>query len=458
MISINKQGNAIVIEFTDNDKYLFNGKIEIAPNELIVVVDESDMVTFKRASNGDVLFSQLVDDIQIAGSSVTKDNIIEQFASIGYGTSGAGAVTSVNGQTGDVVLTASSLDVYTKSEADQKFASKTWNFTGATAFLTTETTSAGITVVGGTISYDEVSVGDIVILDNDYYFTVLNKFADTYGNHVSILPLYNAATGDGTSIISYVMNLQSSSSADASIWKANIPVSTVFTARANKSLRVNTDTNGAISLSGWTGYNSAKPGDVVNITYSSQNWNLVVTGKYKDNTGTYLALSGLGDIYTGYRISKNLMYSYVPFDKNMDAAIVIGSGASSYGGTKYAVAIGVGAATTGTNAVAIGSYGATANANATAIGAYASANEEGTTVIGANLKANKQDGSTIEKVLVGYYDAANSTSVPVLAYNETDGARIRSGNSLKSIATKEELDAKIGDIDIILDSLNGEVV
>lgn len=90
MISINKQGNAIVIEFTDNDKYLFNGKIEVAPNELIVVVDQSDMVTFKRASNGDVLFSQLVDDIQIAGSPVTKDTVIDQFALIGF-TSGGGS-------------------------------------------------------------------------------------------------------------------------------------------------------------------------------------------------------------------------------------------------------------------------------------------------------------------------------------------------------------------------------
>lgn len=129
MISINKQGNAIVIEFTDNDKYLFNGKIEIAPNELIVVVDESDMITFKRTTNGDVLFSQIVDNIRIAGSAVTKDNVIEQFAAIGYSQSGggggeSGAVTSVNGQTGDVVLTANSLDVYTKSEADQKFATK----------------------------------------------------------------------------------------------------------------------------------------------------------------------------------------------------------------------------------------------------------------------------------------------------------------------------------------------
>lgn len=100
MISINKQGNAIVIEFTDNDKYLFNGKIEVAPNELIVVVDQSDMVTFKRASNGDVLFSQLVDDIQIAGSPVTKDTVIDQFAIIGF-TSGGGTVDTAMSDTSE---------------------------------------------------------------------------------------------------------------------------------------------------------------------------------------------------------------------------------------------------------------------------------------------------------------------------------------------------------------------
>ena len=117
MISINKQGNAIVIEFTDNDKYLFNGKIEVAPNELIVVTDDSEMATFKKASNGDVLFSQLISDIQIAGSPVTKDTIIDQFATIGF-ISGEGAVSSVNGQTGEVVITADSLNVYNKTEID----------------------------------------------------------------------------------------------------------------------------------------------------------------------------------------------------------------------------------------------------------------------------------------------------------------------------------------------------
>lgn len=123
MISINKQGNAIRIDFTDNDKYLFNGTMEVAPNELMLVVDESDMITFKRTTNGDVLFSQTVDNIKISGSAVTKDNVIEQFATIGF-ISGEDAVTSVNGQTGDVVLTANSLDVYTKSEADTLYATK----------------------------------------------------------------------------------------------------------------------------------------------------------------------------------------------------------------------------------------------------------------------------------------------------------------------------------------------
>ena len=125
MISINKQGNAIVIEFTDNDKYLFNGKIEVAPNELIVVTDDSEMATFRKSSNGDVLFSQLISDIQIAGSPVTKDTIINQFATIGFiSGSGEDTVTSVNGQTGEVVLTATSLGAITKADADTLYATK----------------------------------------------------------------------------------------------------------------------------------------------------------------------------------------------------------------------------------------------------------------------------------------------------------------------------------------------
>ena len=146
MIQITNQGNAVVIEFNDNDKYLHNGTIEIGSNELIVLVDESDMATFMRAANGDVLFSQLVNQITINGQAVTKDNIIETFASIGYnpgGGGGGGAVNSVNGKTGTVVLTANDVNAYTKTETDNKIAqsvpTKTSDLTNDSGFITQET-------------------------------------------------------------------------------------------------------------------------------------------------------------------------------------------------------------------------------------------------------------------------------------------------------------------------------
>ena len=127
MINIQKTGNAIVVDFTDNDKYLNNGTIEVAPNELMVVIDDSNMATFKKMSNGDTLFGQLIDQIKIQGESVTKDNIIEKFGTIGFSISsggGEGAVNSVNGQTGDVVITATSPGAITKADADTLYAAK----------------------------------------------------------------------------------------------------------------------------------------------------------------------------------------------------------------------------------------------------------------------------------------------------------------------------------------------
>ena len=127
MINIQKTGNAIVVDFTDNDKYLNNGTIEVAPNELMIVIDDSNMATFKKMSNGDTLFGQLIDQIKIQGERVTKDNIIEKFGTIGFSISsggGEGAVNSVNGQTGDVVITATSLGAITKADANTLYATK----------------------------------------------------------------------------------------------------------------------------------------------------------------------------------------------------------------------------------------------------------------------------------------------------------------------------------------------
>lgn len=127
MIKISKSGNSILVEGIENNFYVDNGKLTFPSNSLILTIDESDMATFKSAANNDVMFSGLIENIRISGETVTKDDIISKFGIVAYSSGGGGgtsAVDSVNGQTGDVVITAASLGAITKVDADKEYATK----------------------------------------------------------------------------------------------------------------------------------------------------------------------------------------------------------------------------------------------------------------------------------------------------------------------------------------------
>jgi hypothetical protein len=128
MIKISKSGNSILVEGLDNVFYPNNGKLTFPSNSLILTIDDSNMATFKSAANNDVMFSGLIENIRISGETVTKDDIISKFGIVAYssgGGGGTGAVDSVNGQTGDVIITAASLGAITKVDADKEYATKT---------------------------------------------------------------------------------------------------------------------------------------------------------------------------------------------------------------------------------------------------------------------------------------------------------------------------------------------
>lgn len=128
MIKISKSGNSILVEGLDNVFYPDNGKLTFPSNSLILTIDESEMATFRSAANNDVMFSGLIENITISGETVTKDDIINKFGVVAYssgGGGGTGAVDSVNGQTGDVIITAASLGAITKADADKEYATKT---------------------------------------------------------------------------------------------------------------------------------------------------------------------------------------------------------------------------------------------------------------------------------------------------------------------------------------------
>ena len=62
MVNIQTDGSAIKFTFTNSDHYLMgNGEITVPKNALILVLDESDMVTFKK-SDGDPFLSFLISE------------------------------------------------------------------------------------------------------------------------------------------------------------------------------------------------------------------------------------------------------------------------------------------------------------------------------------------------------------------------------------------------------------
>jgi len=75
MVNLQKSGDsAVKFVFTDSDHYLYgNGEIEVPVNSLLLVIDESEMVTFKKLS-GDPFLSFRADN-----SNLGTKEAIEQF-------------------------------------------------------------------------------------------------------------------------------------------------------------------------------------------------------------------------------------------------------------------------------------------------------------------------------------------------------------------------------------------
>ena len=76
---INSTEQGFTVRGINNNFFPDNVTLAYPANSVILITDESDMATFRSASNYDVLFSALIKDININGERATKDNIIETF-------------------------------------------------------------------------------------------------------------------------------------------------------------------------------------------------------------------------------------------------------------------------------------------------------------------------------------------------------------------------------------------
>ena len=90
LLKITDLGSGIMVQGTNNMLYPDNATLTYPYNSIIVITDESNIATFRSASNNDVLFSGLIGKIEIGGEIVTKENINTKFDAIANKESGGG--------------------------------------------------------------------------------------------------------------------------------------------------------------------------------------------------------------------------------------------------------------------------------------------------------------------------------------------------------------------------------
>lgn len=119
MVTLEKSGDsAVKFVFTDSDHYLFgDGVVEVPVNALILVIDESEMVTFKKLS-GDPFLSFRADNSNLGTKAAIeqfyKDNMVGS-------TGGGGSESGITPSEVQEMIDESLDDYYDKDEVDAAF-------------------------------------------------------------------------------------------------------------------------------------------------------------------------------------------------------------------------------------------------------------------------------------------------------------------------------------------------
>lgn len=133
MINFKKTSAGFIIQFENNQLYLRgDGNISMPFNSLNMVVDASDMITFRKSSNNDTFISVHVDQLKFDNVQATKQNVDSLFSSTCCSAGGGGsadttivpASAEVSGGTmnfynsDDEELFGVDLNTYSKEEID----------------------------------------------------------------------------------------------------------------------------------------------------------------------------------------------------------------------------------------------------------------------------------------------------------------------------------------------------
>lgn len=130
MVTLTRKTNTVEIVFSGSSTYLYDGTISAPLGSLVLITDQSDMATVRRAPSFDILFSAKIGDMMFGGTQATSANINDLFNATCGGNSGGGGGGGdmsnywTSAQTEAAISAATSgkanvSDVYSKTEIDQ---------------------------------------------------------------------------------------------------------------------------------------------------------------------------------------------------------------------------------------------------------------------------------------------------------------------------------------------------
>ena len=206
MLKITKNQGSIQVTADKSGFYPFDGTITFPTNSLFTATSaNTDMITFKSTSNGDVQFVGNYKDITISGRSYdTKQKFLTAFSNLAN--QGGGTV-----------------DAYTKAETDAKIDAKQNKLKAGSGITLTEDATDGTTVVKTTLSMDRgpfnddgIKIGRAAELETSSGIAVGDESLSKYGGiaigykakswgMTSIVIGSNSSNQNGTSVTSGVV-------------------------------------------------------------------------------------------------------------------------------------------------------------------------------------------------------------------------------------------------------------
>lgn len=208
MITVTKNGNSVLFEFTDSTQYLYgDGKIEVPVNSLSVIADESKMITLRKAASHDIFISAAYTDFGYS----SKDEAVADLKDLLFGETGGGGITP---EEVEEMIDTALTDVYDDIEVIDTALNELNEASEETASAITElnqamdTMVAALNQVHGEINNVYTELHD-KITENSDSITNLNSELDSVEGDVAALSDDIAAlSGDVADVQANITDIQ----------------------------------------------------------------------------------------------------------------------------------------------------------------------------------------------------------------------------------------------------------